>query len=131
MTSRKEIADLSLRFQARCLNVYRKLFFDLQEREYSVEIRDRSAKLQKAVKAEDYSEAKSQADNITYLFKLAYQANLILPTVYQSLAVDGLTLSATIEEAVNGEIGPDPEPEIIPVEEIPAAVRKYIPGGEK
>ncbi len=131
MTSRKEISDLTLRFQARTLNVYRKLFFDLQERDYSVELRDRAAKLQKAVKAEDYAEAKSQADNITYLFKLAFQANLILPTVYQGLAIDGMTLSATIEEAINGEIGPDPEPEIIPVEDIPAAVRKYIPGGEK
>ena len=131
MTSRKEISDLTLRFQARTLNIYRKLFFDLQERDYSVELRDRAAKLQKAVKAEDYAEAKSQADNITYLFKLAFQANLILPTVYQGLAIDGMTLSATIEEAINGELGPDPEPEIIPVEDIPAAVRKYIPGGEK
>ena len=81
MTTRKEISDLTLRFQARTLNVYRKLFFDLQERDYSVELRDRAAKLAKAVKEEDYAEAKSQADNITYLFKLAFQANLILPTV--------------------------------------------------
>ena len=131
MTSRKEISDLTLRFQARTLNIYRKLFFDLQERDYSVELRDRAAKLAKAVKEEDYTEAKSQADNITYLFKLAFQANLILPTVYQGLAIDGMTLSATIEEAINGELAPDPEPEIIPVEDIPAAVRKYIPGGEK
>ena len=131
MTSRKEVSDLTLRFQARTLNVYRKLFFDLQERDYSVELRDRAAKLAKAVKEEDYPEAKSQADNITYLFKLAFQANLILPTVYQGLAIDGMTLSATIEEAINGELAPDPEPEIIPVEDIPAAVRKYIPGGEK
>ena len=131
MTSRKEVSDLTLRFQARTLNVYRKLFFDLQERDYSVELRDRAAKLAKAVKEEDYAEAKSQADNITYLFKLAFQANLILPTVYQGLAIDGMTLSATIEEAINGELAPDPEPEIIPVEDIPAAVRKYIPGGEK
>ena len=131
MTSKKEVSDLTLRFQARTLNVYRKLFFDLQERDYSVELRDRAAKLAKAVKDEDYTEAKDQADNITYLFKLAFQANLILPTVYQGLAIDGLTLSATIEEAINGELGPDPEPEIIPVEDIPAAVRKYIPGGEK
>ena len=131
MTSRKEISDLTLRFQARTLNIYRKLFFDLQERDYSVELRDRAAKLAKAVKDEDYTEAKDQADNITYLFKLAFQANLILPTVYQGLAIDGLTLSATIEEAINGELGPDPEPEIIPVEDIPTAVRKYIPGGEK
>ena len=131
MTTRKEISDLTLRFQARTLNVYRKLFFDLQERDYSVELRDRAAKLAKAVKEEDYTEAKSQADNITYLFKLAFQANLILPTVYQGLAIDGMTLSATIEEAINGELAPDPEPEIIPVEDIPAAVRKYIPGGEK
>ena len=131
MTSRKEISDLTLRFQARTLNVYRKLFFDLQERDYSVELRDRAAKLAKAVKEEDYTEAKSQADNITYLFKLAFQANLILPTVYQGLAIDGMTLSATIEEAINGELAPDPEPEIIPVEDIPAAVRKYIPGGAK
>ena len=130
MTSRKEVSDLTLRFQARTLNVYRKLFFDLQERDYSVELRDRAAKLAKAVKEEDYTEAKSQADNITYLFKLAFQANLILPTVYQGLAIDGMTLSATIEEAINGELAPDPEPEIIPVEDIPAAVRKYIPGGE-
>ena len=131
MTSKKEISDLTLRFQARTLNVYRKLFFDLQERDYSVELRDRAAKLAKAVKEEDYTEAKSQADNITYLFKLAFQANLILPTVYQGLAIDGMTLSATIEEAINGELAPDPEPEIIPVEDIPAAVRKYIPGGAK
>ncbi|MBQ7874790.1 MAG: hypothetical protein IJ306_06500 [Oscillospiraceae bacterium] len=131
MTSKKELSDLTLRFQARTLNIYRKLFFDLQERDYSIELRDRSAKLAKAIKEEDYPEAKSQAENITYLFKLAYQANLILPTVYQSLAVDGLTLCATIEEAINGEIGPDPEPEIIPVEEIPTTVRKYIPGGNK
>ena len=131
MTSRKEVSDLTLRFQARTLNIYRKLFFDLQERDYSVELRDRAAKLAKAVKEEDYTEAKSQADNITYLFKLAFQANLILPTVYQGLAIDGMTLSATIEEAINGELAPDPEPEIIPVEDIPAAVRKYIPGGEK
>ena len=131
MTTRKEISDLTLRFQARTLNVYRKLFFDLQERDYSVELRDRAAKLAKAVKEEDYTEAKSQADNITYLFKLAFQANLILPTVYQGLAIDGMTLSATIEEAINGELAPDPEPEIIPVEDIPAAVRKYIPGGAK
>ncbi|MBR5311065.1 MAG: hypothetical protein IKU42_08105 [Oscillospiraceae bacterium] len=131
MTSRKEISDLTLRFQARTLNIYRKLFFDLQERDYSIELRDRAAKLAKAVKEENYTEAKSQADNITYLFKLAFQANLILPTVYQGLAIDGMTLSATIEEAVNGELGPDPEPEIIPVEKIPDAVRKYIPGGEK
>ena len=131
MTNRKEISDLTLRFQARTLNIYRKLFFDLQERDYSVELRDRAAKLAKAVKEEDYTEAKSQADNITYLFKLAFQANLILPTVYQGLAIDGMTLSATIEEAINGELAPDPEPEIIPVEDIPAAVRKYIPGGEK
>ena len=130
MTSRKEISDLTLRFQARTLNIYRKLFFDLQERDYSIELRDRAAKLAKAVKEENYTEAKSQADNITYLFKLAFQANLILPTVYQGLAIDGMTLSATIEEAVNGELGPDPEPEIIPVEKIPDAVRKYIPGGE-
>ncbi|MBQ2900036.1 MAG: hypothetical protein IJE28_09850, partial [Oscillospiraceae bacterium] len=106
MTSRKELSELTLRFQARTLNIYRKLFFDLQEREYSVELRDRAAKLAKAIKDEDYPEAKSQADNITYLFKLCFQANLILPTVYQGLAVDGLTLSATIEEAINGEIGP-------------------------
>ena len=131
MTSRQEVSDLTLRVQARTLNVYRKLFFDLQERDYSVELRDRAAKLAKAVKEEDYTEAKSQADNITYLFKLAFQANLILPTVYQGLAIDGMTLSATIEEAINGELAPDPEPEIIPVEDIPAAVRKYIPGGEK
>ena len=131
MTSRKEISDLTLRFQARTLNIYRKLFFDLQERDYSVELRDRAAKLAKAVKEENYVEAKSQADNITYLFKLAFQANLILPNVYQGLAIDGMTLSATIEEAINGELAPDPEPEIIPVEDIPAAVRKYIPGGEK
>ena len=131
MTNRKEISDLTLRFQARTLNIYRKLFFDLQERDYSVELRDRAAKLAKAVKEEDYTEAKSQADNITYLFKLAFQANLILPTVYQGLAIDGMTLSATIEEAINGELAPDPEPEIIPVEDIPAAVRKYIPGGAK
>ena len=131
MTSRKEITDLTLRFQARTLNIYRKLFFDLQERDYSVELRDRAAKLAKAVKEENYVEAKSQADNITYLFKLAFQANLILPTVYQGLAIDGMTLSATIEEAINGELAPDPEPEIIPVEDIPAAVRKYIPGGAK
>ena len=131
MTSKKEVSDLTLRFQARTLNIYRKLFFDLQERDYSVELRDRAAKLAKAVKEEDYTEAKSQADNITYLFKLAFQANLILPTVYQGLAIDGMTLSATIEEAINGELGPDPEPEIIPVEEIPAVVRKYMPGGEK
>ena len=131
MTSRKEISDLTLRFQARTLNIYRKLFFDLQERDYSIELRDRAAKLAKAVKEENYTEAKSQADNITYLFKLAFQANLILPQVYQGLAIDGMTLSATIDEAINGEIGPDPEPEIIPVEKIPEAVRKYIPGGEK
>ena len=131
MTSRKEISDLTLRFQARTLNIYRKLFFDLQERDYSIELRDRAAKLAKAVKEENYAEAKSQADNITYLFKLAFQANLILPTVYQGLAIDGMTLSATIEEAINGELGPDPEPEIIPVEKIPEAVRNYIPGGEK
>ena len=131
MTSRKEISDLTLRFQARTLNIYRKLFFDLQEREYSVELRDRAAKLAKAVKEENYTEAKSQADNITYLFKLCFQANLILPQVYQGLAIDGMTLSATIDEAINGEIGPDPEPEIIPVEKNPEAVRKYIPGGEK
>ena len=131
MTSRKEISDLTLRFQARTLNIYRKLFFALQAREYSVALRDRAAKLAKAVKEENYTEAKSQADNITYLFKLAFQANLILPNVYQGLAIDGMTLSATIEEAINGEIGPDPEPEIIPVEKIPEAVRKYIPGGEK
>ena len=131
MTSRKELSELTLRFQARTLNIYRKLFFDLQEREYSVELRDRAAKLAKAIKDEDYPEAKSQTDNITYLFKLCFQANLILPTVYQGLAVDGLTLSATIEEAINGEIGPDPEPEIIPVEDIPRVVKKYIPGGEK
>lgn len=131
MTSRKEISDLTLRFQARTLNIYRKLFFDLQERDYSVELRDRAAKLAKAVKEENYAEAKSQADNITYLFKLAFQANLILPNVYQGLAIDGMTLSATIEEAINGEIGPDPETEIIPVEKIPEAVRKYIPGGQK
>lgn len=131
MTSRKELSELTLRFQARTLNIYRKLFFDLQERDYSIELRDRAAKLAKAIKEEDYTEAKSQADNITYLFKLAFQANLILPTVYQGLAIDGMTLSATIEEAINGEIGPDPEPVIIPVEKIPAEVRKYIPGGEK
>ena len=131
MTSRKEISDLTLRFQARTLNIYRKLFFDLQEREYSVELRDRAATHAKAEKEENYTEAKSQAANITYLFKLAFQANLILPNVYQGLAIDGMTLSATIEEAINGEIGPDPEPEIIPVEKIPEAVRKYIPGGEK
>mgnify|MGYP006896630832 FL=1 len=100
MTSRKEISDLTLRFQARTLNIYRKLFFDLQEREYSVELRDRAAKLAKAVKEEDYKKKKSQADNITYLFKLCFQANLILPQVYQGLAIDGMTLSATIEEAI-------------------------------
>ena len=50
MTSRKELSELTLRFQARTLNIYRKLFFDLQERDYSVELRDRAAKLAKALK---------------------------------------------------------------------------------
>lgn len=110
MTSKKEISDLALRFQVRTLNIYRKLFFDLQDRDYSVELRDRAAKLVKAVKEENYPEAKSQVDNITYLFKVCFQINLILPSAYKELAIDGLTLSATIEEAINGEIAPDPEP---------------------
>ncbi len=109
MTCKKELNDLTLRFQARTLTIQRKLFFDLQERDYSIEIRDRAAKMSKAVKSEDYTECKSQVDNIVYLFKLCYQANLVLPNVYQSLAVDGGVLSATLEEAIEGNIGPDPE----------------------
>ncbi len=128
MTCKKELNDLTLRFQARTLTVQRKLFFDLQERDYSVEIRDRAAKMQRAVKAEDYAEGKSQADAIVYLFKLCLQANLIIPTVYQNLAIDGGVLSATLDEAIAGNIGPDPEetPEEAAKEARPE-VKKYIP----
>ncbi len=109
MTCKKELNDLTLRFQARTLTIQRKLFFDLQERDYSIEIRDRAAKMSKAVKAEDYAECKSQVENIVYLFKLCYQANLVLPSVFQNIAVDGGVLSATLDEAIAGNIGPDPE----------------------
>lgn len=100
MTDKNEIAGLTLRFQARCLNIFRKLFWDMQEREYSVEIRERAVLLQKAVKAEDYVEAKSQADNIGYIFKLVYKANYIQDNIYKSLAVDAAVLSETLSEAL-------------------------------
>ena len=107
MTSKKEISDLALRLQARCLTLFRKLFFDMQERDYSTEIRNRAVLLQKAVKAEDYPEAKSQADNIGYLFKLLHVSSYIQDSVYKSLAVDAAVLSATIEEAINGDLEPE------------------------
>ena len=107
MTNKKEISELTLRFQARGLTLFRKLFFDLQERDYSTEIRSRAVLLQKAVKAEDYPEAKSQADNIAYLFKLLHVSSYIQDSVYKSLAVDAAVLSATIEEAVNGDLEPE------------------------
>ncbi len=106
MTSKQEIADLALKFQVRCLTLFRRLFMDLQEREYSVEIRSRAVQLQKAVKAENYSEAKTQTDNIAYLFKLLYQINYIQDSKYESLAVDAAVLSATLQEAIEGDLGP-------------------------
>lgn len=107
MTSKKEISDLALRLQARCLTLFRKLFFDMQERDYSTEIRSRAVLLQKAVKAENYTEAKSQTDNIEYLFKLLYQTGYIPGNVYQSLAVDAEVLSATLEDAIEGNLAPE------------------------
>ena len=56
---------------------------------------------------EDYPEAKSQADNIAYLFKLLHVSSYIQDSVYKSLAVDAAVLSATIEEAVNGDLEPE------------------------
>ena len=79
----------------------------MQERHYSTEIRSRAVLLQKAVKAEDYPEAKSQADNIGYLFKLLHVSSYIQDSVYKSLAVDAAVLSATIEEAINGDLEPE------------------------
>ena len=77
MTSKKELSELTLRFQARTLNIYRKLFFDLQEREYSVELRDRAAKLAKAIKDEDYKLASDLSieleEKIEKLRKMYYE----------------------------------------------------------
>ncbi len=107
MTDRQEVTELALRFQVRCLTLFRRLFMDLQEREYSVEIRNRAVQLQKAVKAGDYSEAKNQTDNIAYLFKILYQISYIKDDTYKSLAVDAAILSATLQEAIDGEIPPE------------------------
>ena len=52
VATKEEIESLALKFQVRCLNIHRKLFFDLQERDISPEIKDRAAKLIHYTKAE-------------------------------------------------------------------------------
>lgn len=106
-TSKEEITGLSVKYQVRCLNVYRKLFFDLQERDVSPEIRDRAASLVRAVKAEDYKEAYSQADAIDYLFNMLYKTGYIIDEQYKSIAVEGRVLIEEINQMLSGNDGED------------------------
>lgn len=103
MTPAEEISGLAIKYQVRCLNVYRKLFFDLQERDISPEIRDRAAKLVRATKAEDWNEAKSQTDAINYLFRILFKTGYLVDNMYESIAVDGKVLMEELEQISSGE----------------------------
>ena len=85
MTSRKEISDLTLRFQARTLNIYRKLFFDLQEREYSVELRDRAAKLEKQLKKKITPKQKARLTTSPIFSNFASRQTLFFPPFIRDL----------------------------------------------
>lgn len=104
-TTKEEITGLSVKYQVRCLNVYRKLFFDLQERDVSPEIRDRAASLVRAVKADDYKEAYSQADAIDYLFNMLYKTGYIIDEQYKSIAIEGKVLIEEINQMLSGNDG--------------------------
>ena len=91
--TKEEIEKLALQFQVRCLNMHRKLFFDLQERDISPEIKDRAAQLIRYTKAGQYAEAKKETDDIAYLFGTLFKINYLEPPVYKSVAVDARVLS--------------------------------------
>lgn len=112
MTTAEEIGGLAQRYQVRCLNVYRKLFFDMQERDISPEIRDRAAKLVRSVKEEDWKEAISQTDAINYLFRILFKTGYLVDNMYESIAVDGKVLMEELQQITSSETGEEvSEPE--------------------
>ena len=102
VATKEEIESLALKFQVRCLNIHRKLFFDLQERDISPEIKDRAAKLIHYTKAEQYPEEKKETDDIAYLFNILYKINYIEPVVYKGLEVDARVLSEEFSQIISG-----------------------------
>ena len=101
IADKEEITGLAVKYQVRCLNVYRKLFFDMQERDVSPEIRDRSAELVRNVKAEDYNAAYVQTDAIDYLFNMLYRTGYIMDGQYKEIAVQGKVLIEELKQILN------------------------------
>lgn len=101
IATQEELTDLAVKYQVRCLNVYRKLFFDMQERDVSPEIRDRAANLVRAAKAADYKEAYSQADAIDYLFNMLYRTGYLADGQYKEIAVQGKVLIEEISQILS------------------------------
>lgn len=99
--TKEEIEALALKFQVRCLNIHRKLFFDLQERDVSPEIKDRAAQLMRYTKAGQYPEAKKETDDIAYLFNMLYKVNYLEPVVYKGLEVDARVLSEEFSQIIS------------------------------
>lgn len=104
MPNKNEILSMTQNFQARCLNLQRKLFMEYQERDVSAELRDRAVKMLKDADAGEYAAAAKEADTIVYLFKMLMIQNYITPQTFESLAGDGVALSVILKDIVeNGE----------------------------
>ncbi len=99
MLKKDELMKMTRLFQGRCLNLYLRAFMDFQEREISPELRDHAVALLKDAEEGRYTEAAKHTDTIVYIFKILLVKGYLPQTVYESLVVDGSTLSVVLNDA--------------------------------
>ncbi len=98
MVNSEEAAKAALSYKTRCLNIYRKLRFDMQEVDTSPEIRDDALVLDKLTAAGEYEAAVEVSRKIVYLVGMTCERRYITEADYKCIKDEAASFVAAVSD---------------------------------
>jgi len=99
MDQKEAVMQEASKYRVRCLSIYRRLRFDVQEMDVSPEIRNGALALEKAVGAGDYAAAGELNKKMVYLVETMHERRLVSDLVLQNLKNEAERFSKALEGA--------------------------------
>jgi len=93
------IAQTCAKLEIRIQNLYRKLFFGMQDHVVSSELRQCAVELRKCAEAGNYPEALGNAKRLSYLLDVTRENRLVIDQVYESVKADAEEVVAALAGA--------------------------------
>jgi len=97
--NKNQIAQQCAKLEIRVQNLYRKLFFGMQDHTVSPELRQCAVELRKCAEAGNYPEALENAKKVSYLLDVTHENRLVIDQVYESIKADAEEVIATLADA--------------------------------